>query len=470
MLTRGPGKPARSVQPLPRYTSRIFLKASGRWAYYFSPPTWARKAEENRDPRGPCPVGSETLHGGYAEAVSRVENVLLPLFDSWRTGGLSDLAADQALFGTLDWLFAEYRKSDTFRDDVSPRAQGLYERGFAMVGGYELKDGRRLGTIRLTALTTDDVDTIYRKLVRVPQLEEDGRVKRDADGEMLFVHAIDPETGKPAVDRDGRPVFEERRTTVNHAMKSCRRAWNVVQRKHQSVVPAQNPFSRMGLVNVSAMVPEAKWHELQAAIAAADAMGMPSLAAAFLATWEWLQREDHIFTAFRLEHYRPKEKPDEVYIIDPKTGESRWLLLFDKSNPRKQPVALYPELMARMDALKRDRIGKGLFFMRDWVDPRAGVPLPWVVGKAYLSRVSRKTRAVLRRAGVRDELTFTSFRHGGMTELGDLNLSDALIRAMSRHKSAKVLPRYVAQTQQQVVSGQRARLAGRAAQPKGGQR
>jgi hypothetical protein len=36
---------------------------------------------------------------------------------------------------------------------------------------------------------------------------------------------------------------------------------------------------------------------------------------------------------------------------------------------------------------------------------------------------------VIRAAGLRDELTFASFRHGGFTEAGDAELTDAEMRA-----------------------------------------
>ena len=37
-------------------------------------------------------------------------------------------------------------------------------------------------------------------------------------------------------DADGN-VIGERRTTVNHAMKTCRRAWNIVARRHPGKLP-----------------------------------------------------------------------------------------------------------------------------------------------------------------------------------------------------------------------------------------
>jgi hypothetical protein len=410
----------RTVQPLPRYTRRKWLKGSQLWAYYFEPPTWARK----QDHRGPCPVAAEELGTDYEAAVRRVDGMLLPAFDTWRLGGKTEPVEGTAPFGTLDWLFGIYRNTDKFRKlDKGTRA--LHEQGFNLVGSHVLKDGRRLGSIRVALIDSSVVDPLYEKLLPVPLMGKDG---------------------KPLLDEAGQPIIRERRTSVNHAMKSCRRAWNVALRLHPRDVPALNPFSRMGLVGSSGMVPGARYGELLEAVAAADKMGMPSLGTALMVTWEWLQRQEHIFTAFELAHYRPKERPDEVMILHPKNGEAVWVPLFDAGLP------IFPELMARMDALKRDRVG-GLFFVRDWPDRIAKVPLPWATQSGALDFVKKKAKAVIRAAGLRDELSFTSFRHGGLTELGDADLTDAQIRALSRQKSSKVLPRYVKRTQRQIVAG-----------------
>jgi hypothetical protein len=71
-----------------------------------------------------------------------------------------------------------------------------------------------------------------------------------------------------------------------------------------------------------------------------------------------------------------------------------------------------------------------------------------------------------RPAGLRDELTFTSFRHGGFTEAADADLSDAQMRVQGRYKSAKVLPRYAKRTMRQVAEGARKRRAQRIATPR----
>lgn len=69
-----------------------------------------------------------------------------------------------------------------------------------------------------------------------------------------------------------------------------------------------------------------------------------------------------------VQHYRPKERPNAVRVVHEKTREEAWIPLLDDDG-----TALYPELTARLDAIKRSRIG-GLMIIRDWKDETAGVP------------------------------------------------------------------------------------------------
>jgi hypothetical protein len=64
------------------------------------------------------------------------------------------------------------------------------------------------------------------------------------------------------------------------------------------------------------------------------------------------------------------------------------------------------------------------------------------------STVKKITRA----AKLRDELSFTSFRHGGFTEGADADLTDAELRAAGRHRSARQLPTYAKRTRKHFVS------------------
>ena len=195
--------------------------------------------------------------------------------------------------------------------------------------------------------------------------------------------------------------------------------------------------------------PTATFAELQAFRAKAVELGYPSLATAALIGWEWLQREEDIFASFDVPHYRPKERPEH--------GARR-----AREDPRgklgaavrRRGVPLYPELMAELDALKRDRIG-GLMLRRDWGERGPGRQAE----RGDLDLTRHKVKSIIRAAGLRDELSFTSFRHGGFTEAADADLTDAEIRAQGRHSSAKVLPRYAKRTMRQVAEGARKRRA-----------
>jgi hypothetical protein len=408
-------KPPRSAQPLPRYVERKPVGAG--WAHYWHTPKWAKDAG--------CPIGNEALGIDYAAAVKRAEEVLLPAFDAWRTGDAKTATTLAfAMVGTLDWLFAEYR-ADRRYTKLDPKSKRNHEVGFRLVGGYVLQDGTRLGQKRLSAIDTALTDDLYEKLL----------ILRTTDAK-------------------GNVIERERRTTVNHAMKSCHRAWKVCARRNPGKLPLINPFAQMGLRSSDRETPTATYDDLIAFCAKAVELRLSSLATAALIGWEWLQRETDIFATFDVSHYRPKEHPNMVRVIDEKTNAESWIPLFDDAG-----VPLYPELVAELDAIKRERIG-GLMLCRDW-----GNRGPWPTwpkpDQPDFTHLSRKVKEVIRAAGLRDELSFTSFRHGGFTEGGDAELTDREMLAQGRHTTIKVLPKYVKRTTKQIISGTKKRRASR---------
>jgi hypothetical protein len=323
-----------------------------------------------------------------------------------------------AATGTLDWVFGEYRADRRFTK-LDPKTKRNHEVGFALVGGYVLKDGRRIGQLPLALVTTAVTDELYEKLIVVIE-----------------------------TDSTGNTIRRERRTTVNHAMKTGRRAWNIAARRNPGKLPLVNPFAQMGLRSSDRETPTATFAELQTFRAKAIDFGFQSLATAALLAWEWLQREEDIFGTFDMTHYRPKERPNTVRVLHEKTGEENWIPLVGEGG-----VPLYPELIAELDAIRRERIG-GLMLRRDWGDR-----IPWPSQSGDLSLMRHKVKMIIRAAGLRDVLSFTSFRHGGFTEAADADLTDAEIRAQGRHRSTKVLPRYAKRTMWQVEVGAKKRRA-----------
>jgi hypothetical protein len=406
-------KSRRSALPLPRYTIHKPLKG-GQRGYFFNVPTWARK-------KG-CTILNEPLGTDYDIARDRAERVLLPAFDNWRSGGSDANPAVGVAVGTLDWMFHQYRQ--TWPHPTAKRLKGLspgqcrvHETGIKMLCEYRLQDRSRLGARRLSQFDTAIVDALFEKLLF-----------RVVNGEKV-----------------------ERRTTVNHAMKTARSAWNTVSRAHPGVFPSKNPFERMGLQSTSRETPFATLAEMQLFRAKAVEMGFQSIATGALIAWEFLQREHHIFTAFMVEHYRPNKHPGHVHVVNPKTNEGDWTPLFNKKHK-----ALYPELMAELDAMKALRPTGGLMLRRD------GSGLPWATKGEMLTHFARVVKTIVRAAGLRDELTFTSFRHGGATEAATSGLSDSEMRVKGQWTSNKVLKNYVHKNDEMHINAHEKRQAKRA--------
>lgn len=401
----------------PRYCRRKSLK-SGRWAYFFEPPTWARKQG--------CHVKAEALGEEYAAAVDRAVNVLLPAFDSWRSSGLTDMIPASPVPGTFDWLVSLFKTHQKWKD-IDHKTQRLYEQGLALFANFKLKDGSRAGSKQISDFTKGFVDAIYARLLVVEDQDADGNV-----------------------------VKRERRRFANAAMTACRRAWFVGQRAQETKVPAINPFARMGLKACAPgrpvrQTPTATWDELVAFRAAAKKLGYGSVGTAALLSWEWLQREEHVFGAFEISHYRPRERPNSVRIVHPKNGEEAWWPLLDETG---EP--LFPELIAELDAITEARIS-GLAFRRDHQHRRSPTPLPWITERKDLRYLRRVVKKIVVAAGLRSELSFTSFRHGGFTEGADSDLTDAELRAAARHRSTRQLPTYAKRTRKQLISASKKR-------------
>jgi hypothetical protein len=414
-------KPPRTARKLPRYVRRKRL-ASGALAYFFEPPTWARAQE--------CPVDPEPLGTDYDTAVRRAEDVLLPAFDSWRTRGLSDMVPIGPAVGSFDWMVASFKQQQKYKD-TDRHTKRTYENGTQLFADHVLTDGSRAGSKMIADFTKGFVDAVYAKILVVETTDDTGNVVR-----------------------------RERRRSAIAAMGACRRAWFVMHRAEEKIVPADNPFAKMGLKKLAPgehkkETPTATWEELIIFRNEATRLGYGSLATAALTAWEWLQREEHLFGAFEIKHYRPKERPNSVCVVHPKTGETAWWPLFDETGE-----ILFPELMPELDAIKAG-MASGLVFRRDHKHRRGRVPSPWMTERGGLDYLRAVVKEIIRSAGLRDELSFTSFRHGGFTEGADSDLSDAELRAAGRHRSARQLPTYAKRTRKQLISGAQKRRAER---------
>jgi hypothetical protein len=218
--------------------------------------------------------------------------------------------------------------------------------------------------------------------------------------------------------------------------------------------PLVNPIAQMGLRSSDRETPTAIFTDFRTM---AVEMGLPSLATGALIGWEFLQRDRHLRDVRRLAlsserapvHGARSRQEDKTGKLDSIAG----IPLLDDAG-----VPLYPELMAELDAIKRERIGGLMGRDRGECGPWPTWPKP---DQPDFTHLSREVKEVIRAAGLRDELSFTSFRHGGFTEGGDAELTDREMLAQGRHTTVKVLPKYTKRTTRQIMNGAKKRRTSR---------
>ena len=374
--------------------------ASGVTAYYWEPPTWAKKAG--------CPVRAEALGTDYSGAKQRCDTVLNPQYDTWRTGGA--VAEPATRVGTFDWLVAVYKSSPQYTKKPAKTRKSI-DAALALASKHELKDGRLFGGLSLASITPGAADRLHSKLHE-------------------------------------KPGGGTRARTALLSMQYCRRAWNVARRSKPDVVPLVNPFTGMGISYTAQRTRPVRHDELMRFVAAADEAGERSIGTAAMIAFFWLQRQVDILTRLTWAQYRPDDARDCARIFHHKTGELMDLPLFDEDG-----TPLWPDLTDRLDqAVRRGT----LIVMRDHPDARRNAYLPWNE-HVFRHRVA-EIRAT---AGIDPEVKFMGLRHGGNVEGAEAGLTDAQLRALSGHRTTAALLRYAQSTKQQRRAGARKRLEAR---------
>lgn len=372
---------------------------SGRVAYYWNPP--------NRDLKAGFSLHREKLGDDYGAAVARANELNKHLHD-WRAGRNSEKSIDlHPGFGTLAWLVERYQRSRAW-EKVSKRSRPEYERAFRLVLRFKTKIGTELGAAPLTSVSARGVDKLYQAL----------------------------QTGKKV---------ERRLRQANVCVVRMARAWDAVHRLYPAVVPTTNPFRGVDLEHGKGTTQPATREEAYALHTALVAVGELHLAVVPLVAFELHQRPENVLAGhLRWTDYRSAERPNAIRILHHKTGELVWLPLVDSKG------SLFPELTAYLDGL--ERMGVPIVLMRQ---KRLGAP-----AKPFLLRTARnRVRAAARAAGLPDGLTLASCRHGGLTELGDAELTEQGVMALSGHRTPEAARLYVKKTEHQRATAARKRRA-----------
>ncbi len=377
----------------PRYMLGKRLKED-RTAYYWSP--------HKRDLEAGCTVHREALGFDYAAAIARA-GLLNRHLDSWRQGRDEIKSLDIGTrFGTLGWLFERYRRSSAY-DRVSERSRPEYRRALDRIENLKTKTGGRVADLPAMSITPAAVDKIYAML----QIGPRGKRVRQA----------------------------------NLSIDIARRAWDIVHRTHPSSVPTENPWRGVLRTTTKKAKPAASRAEVYALAHKLRELGEPHLGAAALICFEWLQRPENVLDGkITWADYRPADKPRHVRVFHAKTGEVVWMPLEDETG------RLYADLEDYFAGLAR-----------------LGLPIVLTSGERGPARpyahvyAQRRVREARIAANLGSHVTLDACRHGGMTELGDAELTEQGVMTLSGHKTPQAARLYVKRTEHQRMRAARKR-------------
>jgi hypothetical protein len=413
--------------PLPRYVIAKRL-ASGKLAFYFNVPMRYRKLG--------CSIPNEPLGADYAVACGADgeggrARTLNGLFDEWlsaRTGAPSPAIAR---YGTVDWLFREYKRTKAYLEKVSKRSRPDYERTMLLITDMATKKGDRVGDRMVRAITPASADRIYELVVIGP------RGLRPRQGEKL--------------------------------VGLCARAWSVVHRLHPDVFDRAVPNPWRGVTKnrrTKAIKPAVIRDQVYIFARAAIAAGYPEAGAAAVICFEWLQRPENVLAGFiRWTDYRGREAPTAIRILHHKTGAVVLHPLEEiitADNGRRERVLFYADAEAILAQLPRRGISMILHEARGRSHDGNSKPTR-LYSESGMAKLVRRVREL---AELPSTFTLDACRHGGMTELEEAELTDGQGRALSAHKS-RAYEGYAKRTMERALAATRKRHAHRLANASG---
>jgi hypothetical protein len=401
-------------KPLARYVIDKPL-ASGAVGFYWNVPTLYRKLG--------CKIPNEPLGTDYTIACGEDGNggraaALNALFDEWNTarkGGTVE-AGKLFRFGSVDWLFREYLKSEAYQERVSNRSRPDYERTMRLVCNVITKKGDKIGDRPIRSITPRAADKIYSIIIAAPhgaRLRQGEKAVVICRHAWRVVHRLYPDQFDRAVPNPWQGVTRKRRT-----------------RKIKPAVDRNTVY-------------EFAWKAIQA--------GHPEPAAAAVICFEWLQRPENVLMGcVTWPDYRGREHPNMVRIFHHKTGAVVWHPLEETTS--YGIVAFYPEAEAVLSRLPRRGVPMILKAKRD------GTSDPFKP-----NHMAKLVRKLADKFGLPSTFTLDACRHGGMTELEEAELTTGQGRALSGHRTDRAYSGYAKDTQDRALAATRKRHAHRLA-------
>jgi integrase len=387
---------------LPRHVIPKTL-ANGETAYYYNVPTKYRKLK--------CPIANEPLGADFGKMQFR-SAVLNGQFDEWdqQRKGLPVTGIKMPKYGTVDWLFREYKISKAYLEKVAVRSRGNYEWAMDEVCNTKTKKGDRVGDRLVKTISPRGADKLYDKFIA------------GAKGERL-------RTGEKLV-------------------VLCRKAWRVVRRLFPDEFPTDVPNPWVGVTmktRVKARKPAVTREEVYTFAHGCIEHGEIEAAAVAVICFEWLQRPENVIAGhIKWTGYRnPKAT---IRIEHHKTGETI-------DHPLEENrVRFYEEAEEVLSHLPR----RGVPMVLREIEQGKSKPFAFSTMQHIVQRMRVKLE-------LPKHFTFDACRHGGMTELEEAELTDGQGRALSAHRTQQSYAGYAKRTEKRMLSATRKRHAHRLA-------
>jgi hypothetical protein len=407
---------------LPRFVIAKTL-VSGDISFYFNIPTHYRRLG--------CTIPNEPLGNDYAVACGTDGNggrakALNGLFDEWNNHRKGQPLNRGPLlrFGTVDWVFREYKSSKAYLEKVAARSRPDYERTMLLVADLITNKGDRLGGRGLLSITPRAADKIYDRIIQ----------------------------GKTGL----------RLRQGEKAIALCAKAWDVVRRLYPNEFDRKvpNPWDGVTIKTRTKKKKAAVTREQVYQFAhGCIEQGKPEAAAAAVICFEWLQRPENVLAGYvRWTDYRSKEWPNAIRIEHHKTGELVWHPLEETVDGVR--TAFYADAEAVL--AKVPRRGTPMI-LREIAPSRRHPDRPTVTKPYAFSGMQKLVQTMRAKLGLPATFTLDACRHGGMTELEEAALTDGQGRALSAHRSQQSYEGYAKRTLERALPATRKRHAHRLA-------
>lgn len=248
-------------------------------------------------------------------------------------------------------------------------------------------------------------------------------------------------------------------STARHARAIFRSAWGEAYRLNEMIVPEKNPFSHVKIHHVEQETYAATEDQLRSFVSAAIAMGEIAMAVAARLCWDMHERPTEVFRSTVWADWRPEHRPHHFFVRHEKRNTGGWQPLDEWVVDEKHPaggywVCLFRELEDLMRMMPRCE-GEPRICIRERRQGTRIIKGEWQA----ITNAAKLARRIADKAGLTETVTLASFRHGGITALGEAGADSSLMQSRTKHRQRASLDRYDHSNDKKAITAQKLRLA-----------